>query len=101
MLESLFNRELKTILLKRYYNTGDFTISCFEKHLQTDAPIICHFDTIKLKQFGFCTTYYFKTLVSERKYKNNLKNCEFQKEVFHNSHGMFVLRRYLVVLPRF
>ena len=33
-------------------------------------------------QSGFCTTYPFKIHVSERKCKNNLKNCESQKEYF-------------------
>ena len=35
-----------------------------------------YFNTIDLKQSSFCTTYYFKILVSERKYKNTLKNGE-------------------------
>ena len=35
----------------------------------------------------FCTVYSFKILVSERKYKNNLKNRESQKHnIFYYSH---------------
>ena len=37
------------------------------------ASIRCYFDTISLKQSGFA--------VSERKYKNNLKNRESQKKI--------------------
>ena len=43
------------------------------------ASIIYYFDTINLKQSGFCTTYSFENLVSEQKYKNNLRNREYQK----------------------
>ena len=56
-----------------------FKITCFEEHMQTAASIICYFDTINLSQSGFCTIYFFKFLVSERKYENNLKNRESQK----------------------
>ena len=45
------------------------------------ASIRCYFDTINSKQSGFCKTYSFKILVSERKYKNNLKNRESQKNI--------------------
>ena len=55
-------------------------MTCFEEHLRTAASMRCYFDMINLKQSGFCTTYSLKTLVSERKYKNNLKNREFQKK---------------------
>ena len=65
-----------------------FHITCFEEHLQTDASIRCYFDTINRKQSGFCTTYYFKIFVLERK-KKNLKNRESQKN-FYNSHVMFM-----------
>ena len=45
---------------------------------------------INLKQSGFCRTYSFKILVSEQKYKNNLKNFESQKKkkkkMFYHSH---------------
>ena len=34
------------------------------------------------KAMGFCTTWSFKILVSERKYKNNVKNRESQKKYF-------------------
>ena len=42
---------------------------------------------INLKQSGFCTTYSFKILVSEQKYKN-FKNLESQKKKkkFYHSH---------------
>ena len=46
---------------------GVFKITCFEEYLRTAASIRCYFDTINLKQSGFCTTYSFKILVSERK----------------------------------
>ena len=63
-----------------------FKITCFEEHLQTAASIRCYFDTINLKQSAFCTSYHFKILVSERKYENNLINCESQKNTIYNSH---------------
>ena len=53
-------------------------ITFFEEHLRTAASVLCYFDTINLKQSGFCTTYSFKILVSERKHRNNLKNRESQ-----------------------
>ena len=59
-----------------------FNINCFEKHLQTAGSIKYYFNMINLKQCGFCTTYYIKILVSERKYKNNLKNRESKKKIF-------------------
>ena len=59
-----------------------FKITCFEERLSTAASIRCYFDTINLKQSGFCTIYSFKILVSERTYKNNLRNCE----LFYHSH---------------
>ena len=55
---------------------GTFKITCFEEHLRPATSIRCYFDTINLKQSGFCTTYYFKIFVRERKYKINLKNNE-------------------------
>ena len=57
-----------------------FKITCFEDNLETTVSIRYYFDTISLKQTGFCTTYSFNILVSERKYKNNLKNRECQKK---------------------
>ena len=56
-----------------------FKITCFEKHLQMVASFRCYFEKINLKQSGFCATYSFKIFISERKYKNNLKNREPQK----------------------
>ena len=38
------------------------------------------FDMINLKKSGFCTAYSSKILVSERKYKNNLKNRESKNQ---------------------
>ena len=58
---------------------GIFKITCFEEHLRTAASIRYYFDTINLTQSDFCTAYSFKIHVSERKYKNNLKNRESQK----------------------
>ena len=48
-------------------------------HLQTAAFIRWYFNTVSLKQSGFCATCSFKILVSERKCKNNLKNRKSQK----------------------
>ena len=59
---------------------GIFKITCFEEHLQMAASVRCYFDAINLKQSGFCTTYSFKILVSERKCKINLKSRESQKK---------------------
>ena len=59
---------------------GNFKITCFEDHLRTAASIRCYFDTIDLKQSGFCTANSFKILVFERKYKNTLKNRDSQKK---------------------
>ena len=53
-----------------------FKVTCFEGYLRMATFIRCYFDTMNLKQFDFCITYSFKILVSERKYKNNLKNRE-------------------------
>ena len=60
------------------------------------ASIRCYFDTINLEQSGFCTTFSFKILVSERKYKNNLINRESQKQnllqfsyIVYNIYVMF------------
>ena len=38
------------------------------------------------KQSGFSKCYSFKILVSEQKYKNNLKNLEYEKNIFYSSH---------------
>ena len=57
-----------------------FKITCCEEHLRTAASIRWFFDNIYLRQSGFCTTYSFKILISERKCKNNLKNCESKKK---------------------
>ena len=64
-------RRLK-VLFCEYCRT--FQITCFEEHLLLATSIRCFFDTISLKHSGFCTTYYLKILVWERKYKNKLKN---------------------------
>ena len=62
-------------------------------------------------QSGFCTTYSFKSLVLEWKYKNNLKNREsqyiyiyiyiLQLLQFSYTYLCNVLIRNSVVLPRF
>ena len=79
-------KNFKATLLIRNWNTGVILwilqnflkITYFEEHLQTGASIIrCYFDKINLKQSGFCTTYFFKILDSERKYKNNIKKIYF------------------------
>ena len=46
------------------------------------AFIRCYLKTINIKQSDFCKTYSFKTLASERKYKNNAENCESEKMNF-------------------
>ena len=57
-----------------------------------DASIRCYFNMTNLKQSGFGTTYSFKVLVSEQKYKDNFKNYESQKKKKkkYNSHLMFI-----------
>ena len=57
-----------------------FRITCFEEHLRKAASTRCYSDTINLTQSSSCATYSFKILVSERKYINNLKNCESRKK---------------------
>ena len=66
-----------------------FKITCFEEHLRPDASIRCYFDTISLKQSGFCLTYSFKIFVSVGKCKTNLKNREAQKKKKRNSHHVY------------
>ena len=61
-------------------------ITDFEEHLGTAASIKCYFDKISLKQSGLCTTSSFKILASKRKYENNIKNCEAQKNIFKIFH---------------
>ena len=53
------------------------------------------------KQSGFCTTYSFKIPISERKYKNNLKNRDSQKNVFYNSHKYNVNVMFYYEVPWF
>ena len=73
-------------LFKRDSSIGSFLwmfqnfwlVTCLEKHLRTAASVRCYFDTINLNQYAFCTTHSFKILISERKYKNSLKNGEYQ-----------------------
>ena len=62
------------------------------------GAIRCYFNTINLKQFDYCTTYSFKVLVSEQKYKNNIKNREFQKKNNYNSHiyNVYVMFYYKI-----
>ena len=87
-------KNFRETFLKRDSNTSVFfceycwifKITCFEEHLRKAAFTSCYFDAISLKQSGFCITYYFKRLLSEREYKNNLKNLESQKNIFYNSH---------------
>ena len=66
------------------------------------ASIRCYFGTINQKQSSFCTTYSFKTVVSEPKGKNNLK----KNDILQFSYIVYnvycnVLPRNAVVLPRF
>ena len=69
-----------------------FKIICFEEHLWMAASIRCYFDTMNLKRSGFCAIYSFKILVSEQKYKDNLKNMNLKKKrkLFYNSHMYYV-----------
>ena len=69
-----------------YEYCGIFKITCLEEHLRTTGFMRPYFDTINLKKSGFCTAYSFMILVSERKYKNNLKNRESQNKIFCNPH---------------
>ena len=84
VLDSFFNKELKATLLKRYSNTRvflrvlpNFKTTCFEEHLQTAASISCYFDTINLKQSGFCTNYFLKFLFQNE----NIKIVNLKKEI--------------------
>ena len=74
VLESLFNKKLLSNFNKEISceYCRIFKITYFQEHLWTAASIRSYFDTIILKQSE-------KILVSERKYKNNLKNRESQK----------------------
>ena len=83
-----------------------FKITCCEEHLRTAASIRWFFDNIYLRQSGFCTTYSFKILISERKCKNNLKNCESKKNTqilkYSNRQRLCnVLLRNPMVVPCF
>ena len=78
---------------------NSFKIMYFEVYLRTAAFIRCYFDKINLTQSEFCTTSSFKILVSERKYKNNLKNRESHKNIFNSSHGyVYVMFYYEIPL---
>ena len=78
---------------------NSFKIMYFEVYLRTAAFIRCYFDKINLTQSEFCTTSSFKILVSERKYKNNLKNRESHKNIFYSSHGyVYVMFYYEIPL---
>ena len=69
---------------------GIFKITCFGEHLRTAASIKRYFDRMNLKQSGFYTTYSLKILVSERKYKNNLKkNVVSKKYILQFSQDIF------------
>ena len=61
-------------------------ITCFEEHMRMAASIKCYFGKINLKQFECCTTSSFKILATKRKYENNLKTCESQKDIFKIFH---------------
>ena len=61
---------------------GIFKITCFEENLIMAASIRRYFDTINLMQSGFCTTYSFKILISERKYKNKSQKLSISKRTF-------------------
>ena len=49
-----------------YEYCGIFKTIRFEEHMRAAASIRCYFDKINLKQSGFCITYCYKILVSER-----------------------------------
>ena len=65
---------------------GSFKMSRFETRLRTAASTRCYFDTINLKESGFCTAFSSKILLSERKYKNNLKYGKSQKNLLQFSY---------------
>ena len=106
----------KTIFIwRRMYCKIFISALVYLDHLFWRTSFIrCYFDTINLKQSGFCTIYSFKILALERNYENNLKNCESQwkkekkrkekKEQFSYIQCLClcnVLLRNSVVLTRF
>ena len=105
MLNSLFNNFIKktpTQLSSCEY-CGNFKITYFEEHLRASASIRWYFDTVNLKQSGFCTTCSFRILVSKRKYKNNLKNREPQKKqkLLQFSYALYVYVIFYYEIPWF
>ena len=107
VLESTFIKELWGNFIKKNTPTQVFLfceccrifkITCFEE-LRLVASIKRYFDTINLKQCGFCRTYFFKILVSELKYKNNHKICESQKIYIYNSpiYNVYVMFYYKIL----
>ena len=64
-------------------------ITCFEERLRTAASTGFYFDPINLKQFGFCTTYFFKIIISEPKHKNNLDNPKKNNYRIYNIYVTF------------
>ena len=63
-----------TVSIRCYFDTINL------KQSGMAASIRYYIDTINLKQSGFYTTYSFKLLISEQKYKYNLKNRESGKK---------------------
>ena len=70
---------------------GIFKITCFEEHLRPATSIRCYFDTINLKQSGFCTTYYFKIFVLERKKKKKTQKSWISKKILQLSCNVYVM----------
>ena len=68
MPESLFDQQIYGNFIQKRLQHKCFLMNIAEEHLPTAVSIRCYFKTINLKQFGFCTTYYFKIPVSEQKY---------------------------------
>ena len=67
-------------------NIAEFLKSSVLKNIYKRLLLSDVASTRSTGQSGFFTKYFFKILVSERKYKNNLKNFEPEKKIFYNSH---------------
>ena len=90
MLESLSNKELQSSCIKERFsckNSKNFKVTSFAQHLQPATSIRCYFDKINLKESDFQNLkFFFKILVSNRKYNNNLKNREPRKKYLQFSY---------------
>ena len=88
-----YEKETPTQVLSYEY-CGNFKITCFEEHLQMAASIRWFLYDIglrheRVKQSCFCTNYSFKILVSEWKYKNNLKSWISKTDLLQSSYTVY------------